>query len=535
VTVSASLVTVPGGDVRGTAEPVSGPVDSIDALLRRTTTNLLAAVGGQVRGAGTRFTESPTAMRAYLEGLSAWRRGRLNEAAVAFDRAIAEDSAFAQARFRRYLASSWGVPSTVTAGTYARLAFGRRDGLSQRERATIEALLGPHYPAPRPVEERLAARQALTERYPDSPDGWYFLGDYYFHFGRPFAPTRYLEIAREAFERSAAIDSQATLLNHLTWIGIITQDTGLLRRAAPALDRTEDPSKWMQGWLAAATTGDASRLAALRRRPVDHADEPEAVMGAFAASGAVIPPGLMDEMFRRWTEATGEAARRQDVQLWHGVALALTGRPGAAERTWAAMPAGPAAADEMRLVLDLAGDATGLDVASAVRRLEASVGGDPASVTDAACLLELWRRDHGEGARADAARFRDLRRCARAIDAATLGRSQASGADTQLAAVDSAMHWAFTSTADAAPFEGPVVARAWERRGNVQRALAAVRHNINPVAGLRDEGRLAAMAGDTTGALFAYRWWLRRTTYAEPVLQPARDSVRAEVARLERR
>ncbi len=535
VTVSASLVAVPGGEVRGSAQPISGPVDSLDALLRRTTTGLLAAVGGQAREAeGTRFTESPTAMRAYLEGLAAWRRGRLEEAAAAFDRAIARDSSFAQARFRRYLAANWGVAGA--GAPYGRLAWERREGLSQREHATLETLLGPLYPAPRSFEARFAARQALTERYPDSPDAWYFLGDLYFHFGRPVAPTQYVDIARTAFERSAAIDSQATLLNHLVWIGILKQDTALLRRTLPGLDRTDDATRWLMGWLAAATTGDNARLAALRRRPVDFATDPGAIQGAFVALGAAIPPALLDEMFERWASAIPPEDLRAAIRFWHGVALVVSGRPAAAEHVWAALPeAASHLADEQRLTFDLWGEGAGLDVAGAARRLSDAAGRGALAGDRPACVLALWRRDHGDGdaGPVDTARFRSSQpRCARSLEASSLGRSRDADAEARLAAVDSVQHQAFTSTTGAEQFEGPVLARAWERRGNARRAVAAVRHNVAGESAVRMEGRLAALAADTAGAVHAWRRWLHLTANAEPILQPARDSVRAEVARL---
>lgn len=393
-------------------------------------------------------------------------------------------------------------------------------------------LLGPRYPAPRTFEERIEARRSLTERYPDSPDAWYFLGDYYMHFGRAIAPTQFLAIARAALERSAAIDSQATVLNHLVWIGIQTDDTLLLRRAMPALDRTDDATKWMAGWLAAATTGDAARLAALRRRPVDHAADPGAIQAAFIAAGAAVTPALLDEMFDRWVRAIPVESGRQVIQAFHGQAMALAGRPSAAERVWGGLTMTPAAPlDELRLSLALTGDAAGLDVAGAVRRLADHSTTD--STSRGACLLELWRRDHGEAARVDPERFRtEQPRCARALEVASLGWSAAADAEGRLAALDSAVHHTFPSTADAEQVEGPILARAWERRGNARRALAAVRRNVSAVVGLREEGRLGALAGDTAGALYAYRMWLRLTQVAEPVLQPARDSVRAEVARL---
>jgi len=527
VTVSASLVGVPGGETRGTAEPVSGPADSLDALLQRATTGLLASLGGQVRsGEPIRFTESPTAMRAYLEGLSAWRRGRLDAAAAAFDRAIADDSGFAQARFQRYLARNWGIAGNAP---YDSMAWDRREGLSTRERAILETLLGTNFPAPRTLEARFEARQVLTERYPDSPDAWYFLGDLYFHFGRPLAPTRFLEIARTALERSAAIDSQATVLNHLVLAGILLQDTALLRRAWPALDRTDDGGRWVLGWLAAASTGDAAQLALLRRRPI----EPAFIRSGFIAASAVIPPRLLDEMFDRYLAAVTEQHFRKLAEYFRGNAHAMMGRPTAAERAWAGSQA---LADEARVDLDLAGEGAGLDVEGSIRRLAAAGAGSGPATVRAACIAELWHRARGDSARADADTFRPSEpRCARALDAATLGFSRAPDADAALAAVDSSLHNASTATAQAEAFEGPVLARAWERRGNARRAAAAVRHTTQSDFGLRLEGRLSVLAGDTAAALHAYRRWLALTANADSVVAPMRDSVRAEVARLEGR
>jgi hypothetical protein len=51
---------------------------------------------------------------------------------------------------------------------------------------------------------------------------------------------------------------------------------------------------------------------------------------------------------------------------------------------------------------------------------------------------------------------------------------------------------------------------------------------------LREEGRLAARLGDRAGAIRAYRHYLALRSDPEPRLRAARDSVRAELERLER-
>ncbi len=93
-----------------------------------------------------------------------------------------------------------------------------------------------------------------------------------------------------------------------------------------------------------------------------------------------------------------------------------------------------------------------------------------------------------------------------------------------------------------AGFENVVLARAWESLGNVPRALSAIRlrpHGfgvlVNEAWASREEGRLATLAGDTTGAVRAYRRYLDLRRDAEPAFQAQRDSVRAALAALERR
>ena len=50
---------------------------------------------------------------------------------------------------------------------------------------------------------------------------------------------------------------------------------------------------------------------------------------------------------------------------------------------------------------------------------------------------------------------------------------------------------------------------------------------------LHEEGRLAALTGDTAGAVRAYQHYLWLRTDPEPELKPEVDSVRAVLARLE--
>jgi hypothetical protein len=89
-----------------------------------------------------------------------------------------------------------------------------------------------------------------------------------------------------------------------------------------------------------------------------------------------------------------------------------------------------------------------------------------------------------------------------------------------------------------------MIARWRAAQGNYEAALDAVRRwppspwGANPFsipivpAYVREEGRLAALVGDTAGAIRAYEHYLTLRTDPDPVLQPQRDSVLAELAAL---
>jgi hypothetical protein len=83
------------------------------------------------------------------------------------------------------------------------------------------------------------------------------------------------------------------------------------------------------------------------------------------------------------------------------------------------------------------------------------------------------------------------------------------------------------------------VAHLRERQGDLRAALAAVRrrpyayHLTDYLAPhLREEGRLAALTGDSAGAIKAYRHYLALRSDREPALRPAVEAVRAELAKL---
>ena len=80
-----------------------------------------------------------------------------------------------------------------------------------------------------------------------------------------------------------------------------------------------------------------------------------------------------------------------------------------------------------------------------------------------------------------------------------------------------------------------IAARLFEAQGDLPRALAAVRRADSFYSTQRrEEGRLAALNGDRSGAIRAYRRYLALRSDPEPSLRGDVQHVRAELTRLER-
>jgi hypothetical protein len=83
-----------------------------------------------------------------------------------------------------------------------------------------------------------------------------------------------------------------------------------------------------------------------------------------------------------------------------------------------------------------------------------------------------------------------------------------------------------------------VTAHLLEAQGDLPRALAAARRRSFEMyprflpTFLREEGRLAALTGDTAGAITAYRHYLALRWDPEPSIKPQVEQVRAELAAL---
>lgn len=290
LTITASIVPVGSGETRR-APPIRGSADSLDVLMSRLTTTLIALAGGESReGSRGVLTASPAAMRAYLEGMAAWRRYHVNEAVSAFELAFREDSAFARAALMRYWIANWrtGDPSSRQWGlTTFRLA-GR---LSSADRILVQALLGDRYPEPRLPAVSFGDRERAATLLPESPEAQYIAGDWLFHYGGAIEAVDALERSRTYFARSFALDSQQTVLAHLVDVAVLLADSALLRSLQPVLEAHLGDMQ-SSNWLAAGYLGDQGWLDRVRRSAGNRGvTMPE--------SAALLSPSVMEESAQR--------------------------------------------------------------------------------------------------------------------------------------------------------------------------------------------------------------------------------------------
>lgn len=530
LTISTTVIRSSDGLIRR-ASPVSGSADSLDALTNRVIVGVMAAAGGEARSGGDdrgRTTSSPAAMRSYLEGLADLRRGELDAASSAFERALDSDSTFARAAFRRLEIAIWLQDSTVQT-SWGPLAWSFRDRLSRPDRAVLESFLGPRFPARTPSAEWLAAADRATKEAPESPEAWYQYGDLIYHSGgvQEADPITH---ALALFERSYELDSQETVLEHLVEGSLLTGDTALLRRlnVAPLIEHFTPLA-----WFAASQAGDSRTLATLRRREGPWVGGLP-LGGLYGASRASVEE-LMNIL----------VTQRHEQRIGFYWLLVSQGRPRAAQAfVETRAPDATASRDVMLVEAGAWGDADTAAARAADARLAAYHATSARGAAAVGCVRAQWQYVRNVRVDVDEAVVqRGNPLCARMIDLMKAAQANAPDLDARLAETDSVVResifgeqWASNG------FEGLVLAKLWAARGDNRRALNAIRLRVEGIltsssvfASIKAEGPIAEAAGDTVGAIRAYRRFLRMRGDPEPELRAQRDSAVAAIARLERR
>ncbi len=544
---------------------VTGPVDSLVALTDRLAGLLLAATAGEKGLPAEVLAATPLpALRDYLEGLQAYRRGRFDEAAGRLGAALDRDSTFTPAALALLMAASWGVdPAPLQRAT--RLAWAGAKRLSARDRALLAAL------APAPGEsqtaaERVRAWEAAVEANPDRAEAWYGLGDILLHWGALVGRIDARERAGAALRHSVSLrPGFAPPYDHVVELALDAGDTAaahsrlLTFLAADAGAPTGDYLRWRL----ALAEHDSAALARLRAR-MDSISTASLIrivgMGVLDGVGLEDVPRAAAALERR---PGAPGTRAGWLQLLAAAALD-EGRPAEADRLlrrYAEVETDPH--DALRIMIRNALYSDG-DVSSARAAYEAldrdlAAGADRALDTETLdrdrCVTEQWRVWH-QDLKGLAGVVRDLghpgstgrtsygivadRECAVLIEAVAAVLRGAPDAAARLAAADSVRDTG--GFAGVREYYAPVaLARLHEHLGQDRAALDAVRRRpyhywftLGTLAtALRIEGRLAERVGERTAAIAAFRRYLALRANAEEGLRPEVEAVRRRLAVLE--
>ncbi len=214
-----------------------GAAAEIFSLIDRLAAQLLAA--RQEQGPAARVsrlaavtTESFPALKAYLAGESAYRDGRIDDAARAFRSAADEDPAFALAWYRLSIVSDWLVDAE-SAAMAAMTAAEHAGRLSKHDRRLVEA-----HAAYSCGDGELAERRYrdILRRHPDDLEAWTGLAETEFHYGPLLGRSR--RASATSWQRVVALEpSDFNAHLHLARLELYDRDFAALATRADRLER----------------------------------------------------------------------------------------------------------------------------------------------------------------------------------------------------------------------------------------------------------------------------------------------------------
>jgi serine/threonine-protein kinase len=538
--LTASVHEVRSGRA-GEVISIEGPLDSLPELVDRLVATVLTTEAGEP---STRLREltaaSLPALRSYLKGRSAYRRGRYAEAVERFREAYEQDTTSAVIALELASAADWLADGQEEDARER--AWRLRARLSLRDRAHLEALLGSAYPAWTGVAAWIAGWERAARLMSDRPEVWFELGDRLFHQGDVTGLDSGGARAAEAFSRAVELDSSyAAPLLHLTQLAIRRGDLAEARRLGSlylARDSAGDDADFLR-WRLAVALGDSAGATRVERRFGSLTSRSLLLIASWSQfEGVRVAAGLRaaQELARR--ESRPEAASLGPRIL--AQTYANLGRFEDRERLFAPWGVSPEHLEALRINDALWSDGAAARAGAAIlNRERRAAAGDRLSALNVA----LWREVlYPESAYvlppgAETAGTPVAREALHALRAARTGSLDSR---SRLATLDS-FRLAQYSASSALTWLAMIRALVLERMGENAEALAAVRarplideSGLAHLAGaLRLEGRLALAAGDTACARRAWRHYLALRYDPDPGLRLARDSVAAALQRLE--
>lgn len=583
LTITGNVINSGAGDARPLTS-VTAPIDSVDRLLDQFVGQLLARQSGVAETSVSAVTsQSLPAIRAYLNGRAAYRRADDDQAIESFSRALEIDSTFALAaldlavatgRILRAqmcrnnacrvfsivpgFASSERVDDLFDRGV--RLAWGYRFKLGRRDRPLLEALRGENYPRASSARETLANLERAVGAAPDRPETHYLLGILLLYQGPALSLPYSRARAEAAFRQASKLDSSYLApLARLVDVAVFERDTARLRRAG-ALYLTRDnvgPTADYVRWLVAVGTADTAGRRAIRAH-FRSLDSP--TLDQIYLTSQMTGLGLEDADSATTIIVENAADPiEKSVALRRGHMLALNrGRPSAATRLLHRMNELRSSVYAFRQLAMDAGmfdDGDRVVADSSARDLARSLARDTLRPLSRDALLQtsvamasesLWYLQSGDTAQAVAAtdwlrRHVEGQPRNRVLSVLTemliASRARRPEGVALRAFVDSI---ALNGCCEFPPYGSLALAHAYEESGDVSSALRVIRRGVwyYPPrllsTHLREEGRLAARAGDRAGAIRAWEHYLALRSNPERPLVAERDSIRAEVNRLKR-
>ena len=561
VTITASLLDAATGEVRVPPTTVQGSTDQWIRLTDSLIVLLLAKDFGEAADHIPQLARySPQAVQAYLEGQAAYRRGDYDEAGRTLDRARTADSTLVLASLYKYA----GGEADTTA---ARFVWNHLNQLLPRERAYFRAIAGWRFGATRTEAERLAQWDSLTRSWPEFEAGWSEFGSDLLVSGGIAGEGHWRERALEAFRRLGANTSDFDLYGLLEQAFLVEDTariTSYLREFNPMSSNMGTYFRAYH-WRAAVLQGDSAAAARAWPLKADSCDRAILLKSDYARADG---RGVADA--DRAVAAVTRACSLKRNWAWRVMSWARARGRHAEWLQWRDGEDSPfhegleGAMLRLRDALFL-GEKEDSSVREAARivSLLARTATVPADRARARCWDTIWRLQHGHVANASATahylrsqtglpyQFPVCAGLINVLNAAAIHADVHAAVLRWDSIVRPAPMPAMIQDEGRVPGDGTfgldnlLLSRMLIQFGDTAAALAASRRRIYhgdwQVGGhadllvdfLREEGRLAAMTGDTAGAIHAYNHYLalREGPDYEPWRQE-RDQVRHELAAL---
>jgi DNA-binding SARP family transcriptional activator/tetratricopeptide (TPR) repeat protein len=556
VFLDANVYDAHAGRIIGKAT-ASGSVDSLPHLVDQLAAQLIAIQAGERSVTADVLSGTPlAAVKEYLAGRIAFRRGAYENAVLHQKLALLTDSTFALAAIELGRTAGWLGDDGSRRWAYER-AWSNRKKLGPLDRALVVATLGPNYPKGSTRGEWLTAWERVAELRPDEPDGWYEAGDLLFH--NPWLGTA---SDREGVARAKAFFLRAVerapdympALQHLLQLAAHEGDTAMVRRILTAIDKYQpglELRSYLQ-WRGALALGDS----ALTRKTWGRLQSGNLLGLQWLAMTSEEDGVALDEadaaLRVRLRRASTDQERTDAAMALHALALNRGRLAEVAEalETLGATRLGAATARDIRVLDVLYGGVPGNGAASqAIAEMQREAALDPSTVSDPEgwatdrCVLGHWYLAHGGNADVDAqaaklkrhasefpnALWSDgARTCAQLLEAFVAVRTHAKDSPALLRSLEKALSsGAFMTSRLMWDVTAVASARLFEEGGDLASAEQAARrrnwyyrwpHYL--ATQLYELGRIAQQRGDTATAGDSYRHYLSLRAASDSSFKP---------------